>query len=274
MGRAARTRSRSPRRESAAERHRLTGREYPHLRLGSDAGRFACEVMRRITEGVRPEPRERVRIERAPVDRDGDARPDAQDRFGCALWIEMARPESRPPTPDRQKGDVDGTRETVHLGAQVGVAREVHARAPGDPVSERSGGRAERTSSPVVFGANRVDRDAADVEPVASRDLHDVMSGPAHEPPKSFWHDHPRAATKPAQGGQVQVIVMRMGDEDDVHSDVLDEVGHLGRVAVEEAQPIDEQRVGENADAIDLDENGRVSEVANMREHRPSLMLE
>jgi len=70
------------------------------------------------------------------------------------------------------------------------------------------------------------------------------------------------------------MIVMRMGDEDDVHSDVLDVVGHLGRVAVEEAQPIDEQRVGENADAIDLDEHGRVAEVTNMREHRPSLMLE
>jgi len=72
----------------------------------------------------------------------------------------------------------------------------------------------------------------------------------------------------------VQVIVMRVGDEDDVHLDVLDEVSHFGRVAVEQAQPIDKQRVRENADAVDLDEDGRVSEVTNMREHRPSLMLE
>src|SRR5712692_9377911 len=76
-----------------AKRHCLAGREYPHLRSGRDARRFPCEVSRRIAEGVRPEPRERVRIERAPVDRDGDARPDPQDRFGRALWIEMARPE-------------------------------------------------------------------------------------------------------------------------------------------------------------------------------------
>jgi hypothetical protein len=66
---------------------------------------------------------------------------------------------------------------------------------------------------------------------------------------------------------------MRMGDEHDVDLDVLDEVGHFGRVAVEEAEPIDKQRVRENADAIDLDEDGRVSEVTNMREHRPSVML-
>ena len=72
----------------------------------------------------------------------------------------------------------------------------------------------------------------------------------------------------------MQVIVMRVGDEDDVDIDVLDEVGNSLRVAVEQAQPIHEQRVGENADAIHLDEDGRVSEVTNMREHRPSLMLE
>src|SRR6266849_93791 len=105
------------RRPLTAERHRLAGREYPHLRSGRDACRFPRELSRRIAKGVRPEPRERVRIERAPVDGDGDPRPDPPDRFGCALWIEMARPESRPPTPDRQKGDVDRTGETVHLGA-------------------------------------------------------------------------------------------------------------------------------------------------------------
>jgi hypothetical protein len=67
---------------------------------------------------------------------------------------------------------------------------------------------------------------------------------------------------------------MRVGDEDDVHIDVLDEVGHGFRMAVEQAEPIHEQRVGENADAFHLDEDGRVSEVKKTRRHRPSLMRE
>src|SRR5439155_779791 len=199
----------------AIERHRLTGREYPHLCSGRDSRRFPREVPRWIAERVRPEPRERIWIERAPVDRDGDAWPDPQHRFGRTPWIEMAHPESRPPAPDRQKGDVDRPGKTVHLGTEVGVPREVHARAPGDPVPQRLGGRAERPSSPVVFGAYRLEHDAADVEPLAGRDLHDVTTGPAQELPDPLWHDHPWAPAKPPQGRQVPVIVVRVGDEDD-----------------------------------------------------------
>src|SRR5439155_20149045 len=164
--------------------------------------------------------------------------------------------------------------ETVHLGAQVRVAREVHARAPGDPVPQRFGGRAERTPSPIVFGTYRLDHDAADAESLAGHDLHDVLSGPAYERSKSLWHDDAWPAAKPPKGREVQVIVMRVGDEDDVDIDVLDEVGNSLRVAVEQAQTIHEQRVGENADAIHLDEDGRVSEITKTRSHRPSVMRE
>ena len=228
--------------------------------------------MRRIAEWMRPEPRERERVERAPVDRDRDARPYPLDRFSRALRIEVAAPESRPPTPDRQQGDIDLPRETVHLGAQVGVAREVHARAPRDPVPERAGGRAERTASPIVFGTYRLDHDAADAESLAGRDLHDLMTGPAHERSKPLRHDDTWPAAKPPQGRQVQVIVMRVGDEDRVDFDVFEVVGDGVAVPVEKAQTIDEERVGENAHVIHLDENRRVPEVAKMRGHGPSLM--
>jgi hypothetical protein len=43
-------------------------------------------------------------------------------------------------------------------------------------------------------------------------------------------------------------------------------------VAMEQPQPIHEQRVGENADAINLDQDGRVPEVAKMCTHGPSVM--
>jgi hypothetical protein len=68
------------------------------------------------------------------------------------------------------------------------------------------------------------------------------------------------------------MVVMAMGDEDRVEVDVLDEMCHRVGVAMEQAQPIHEQRVGENADAIDLEEDRRVSEVAQLRTHGPSVM--
>ena len=67
---------------------------------------------------------------------------------------------------------------------------------------------------------------------------------------------------------------MRMRDEDRVHVDILDEVVHGCGVAVQQAQPIHDQRVGENADAIHLDEDSGVSEVTQMRKHRPSVTRE
>ena len=125
-----------------------------------------------------------------------------------------------------------------------------------------------------MFGAYRLNRDAANAEALVGRDLRDVMTVPTHELSKSFWHDDPRPPAKAPKGRQVQVIVMRMRDQDRVHIDVLDEVGDGRRMAVEQPKPIDHQRVGENADAIHLDEDSRVSEVTQMRKHRPSLTRE
>ena len=67
---------------------------------------------------------------------------------------------------------------------------------------------------------------------------------------------------------------MRVGNEHDIDVHVLDEVRDSVGVAVEEANPVRQERVGENADAIDLYEDRGVSEVANVRTHRPSLMRE
>jgi len=72
----------------------------------------------------------------------------------------------------------------------------------------------------------------------------------------------------------VQVVVVRVGDEDDVDVHVLDEVRDGVAVPVEQPQAIHEQRVGENADAVDVQEDRRVPEVPKIRKHRPSLMRE
>jgi len=68
--------------------------------------------------------------------------------------------------------------------------------------------------------------------------------------------------------------VVGVGNEDDVDLDVLEEVRDGVAVAVEKPQPIDEERVGENAHATHLDEDRRMPEVTKMRTHGPSLMRE
>jgi len=125
-----------------------------------------------------------------------------------------------------------------------------------------------------VVRSNGLDHDAANVESLAGRDLHDVAVGPPQKSAQAAWHDDPRLSSQTAQRRQVEVIVVRVGDEDHVDLDVLEVVGDGVAVTVEKPQTIDEERVGENAHAIHLDEDRRVPEVTKMRGHGPSLMRE
>src|SRR5438477_86814 len=156
--------------------------DWPRL-LGKigDALDLARELVRRPRQRARPHAGERERIERAPMDRYGEPRPDHADRLGGTIRIEMADPQARPPTPDRQKRDVDVARERGHLGEEIGVAGEVHARRAGDPEADRGGGRTERPPSSVVQCRHRFDRQSPDRKPVAGGELFDLVPGRANE---------------------------------------------------------------------------------------------
>ena len=230
--------------------------------------------MGRIAERARPDAGERERIERPPMDGDRDARPDPANCLGRAPGIEVARPKARPPSPDGQQRDIDCSREIVHFRAEVGVSREIHARRAPDPVAERIRRRTERSSPSVVISADRFDAHIADVESVAGRDLRYVVARPAQKLAQASRDDDPRPPPQTPQRGQMQMVVVSVRDEDGVYLHVIEEVRDAVAVPVEKAHTIDEQRVGENAHAIHLDENRRVSEVPKMRAHGPSLMRE
>jgi hypothetical protein len=70
------------------------------------------------------------------------------------------------------------------------------------------------------------------------------------------------------------MVVMGVGDEDEIDVYVVDEMCHGVGVAVDQPQTVYEQRVGENVDAIQLNQDSRVPEVPKMRTHAPSLMRE
>ena len=216
-----------------------------------------------------PEARERKGVERAPVDRDREARANADERFGGARGIEMAPPKSGSPAPDRQKSDVDRASKLAHLGEQIGVPGEVQARRAGDPVAQRRRLRTERPPASIMVGAQRVDPQRPDVELFVDPDLEDVAT--SHHRAEAAWHHDSRPPSETANRGGMQVIVVSMRDEDDVDLDVVEEMRDGIGVAVERTEPIHEDRVGEDTDAIDLEQDGRVPEIAKGA-HRASVM--
>jgi hypothetical protein len=66
--------------------------------------------------------------------------------------------------------------------------------------------------------------------------------------------------TQAAEGAEVEVVVVDVGDEHRVEVLETAEVERLG--AAEHDDALAEQRVGEEADAVQLDENRRVSDPA------------
>src|SRR5437879_5626086 len=157
---------------------------------------------------MRPEPRERERVERAPMDGDRDARLDPKQRFGRAPRIEVAASQARSPSPHRQKCDVDSAGELGHLREEIGVARKVEPRAADDPVAECLRGRAEWSSPAVVLRAKRLQLHAADVESFPGGDLHDLVTTAAAHRAETSRRDDPRPPAEAPEGRQVEVLVM------------------------------------------------------------------
>src|SRR5207245_10722675 len=133
-------------------------------------------------------------------------------------------------------------------------------------------GRAEWSSPAVVLRAKRLQLHAADVESFPGGDLHDLVTTAAAHRAETSRRDDPRPPAEAPKGRQVEVIVMCVGTEDRADLDVLDEMGDRVGVAMQKAQAMSERRVGENAHAIHLDQDGRVPEVPKMPTHRPSVM--
>ena len=87
--------------------------------------------------------------------------------------------------------------------------------------------------------------------------LEDVLEAPhAEEAADAARRDHRRRAPEPIQGGQVEVVVVGMGDEDCVDAAQGAGVDPHAAAQMRDAGP--QQRVGEEADAVERDEHGRV----------------
>jgi hypothetical protein len=114
----------------------------------------------------------------------------------------------------------------------------------------------------VVKSRYRFDGQSSDGDPLADGELVHVMPGGANERPEPGRHDDPRPAADPEKRGKVQVVVMRMGDEDRVDVDVG--LVDAADVPVKRAEPVDEERIREDAHAVELEEDRRMSEKAQV----------
>ena len=109
-----------------------------------------------------------------------------------------------------------------------------------------------------MLGGGRLDRHLADADLVADVDLADVREA-SNEPAAARRHDDRHVGSEQPQRWQVEVVEMDVRDEGGV--DAL-ELGRVERYAPPEVpHPGAKDGVGQQADPVQLDQDGRVSDV-------------
>ena len=104
-------------------------------------------------------------VERAPVDRDGDPRPQqAQGVGGAARAHVAALGRTHAPGLDGQQGQVDALVKVLHAVEQARVAGEVDGRRTVHDEAQRLGRQRDDPAPPRVAGVHRLDLDGAEVQ--------------------------------------------------------------------------------------------------------------
>ena len=197
---------------------------------------------------------------RRPVDRDHDARPQQRDGARRRARVEVPGAERAAPAPDRHQRDIE-RRQLRHPVEQVGVAREVDARAALDDEPERGHEGVQRAAAPVVLGRDRRDGSVLQRQGVAGVQLDHLADSQApHDAGGAGGDDHRGIGREPAQRGPVRVVAVEVREQHGVEP-----VGRVGRrdvpAQVDDAGP--QQRVGEHRERAELDQRGRVAEPAD-----------
>ena len=195
---------------------------------------------------------------RAPVDRDRDARRQAAHRLRRALGIHvLAAPELCAPPPDRNEGEIELGDEFLHAVEEIRVAREEDTLRAEDRVAERRP-FAEGRPTAFVLRVGGANGHRAHGDLVALVDGNEVKSAEtAREEPRG---DNRRPTTDELQRREVEVVVVPVRDQDGVGGRRLVVQRHG---APEVCYPPPQERVGEQAHAVQLDEHRAVPDVAN-----------
>src|SRR3954454_5066616 len=114
-------------RSSGSEIRRLAGSKHAHIELGYPPGGFVGKPVAGVERAPAPPSTPEARdVESAPMDRDGNRRPDEGRSIDGGRGVESCRPSGRTPPPDGQQCDIDVTGQTSHRRVDVCVPGEVH----------------------------------------------------------------------------------------------------------------------------------------------------
>ena len=136
--------------------------------------------------------------------------------------------EIRPPAPDRDEPDVDGS-ELAHSVEEVGVAGEVDRLRARDDIAERLAGRADRAPAAVVLGGDGANLERPDGERFTFRDLeHALEPALAQHSAEPARDDDGHLLAELLERGKVEVVVVRVRDEDGIDT-AARSCGHRSR---------------------------------------------
>ena len=175
------------------------------------------------------------RPKRAPVDRDGDPRPQQRDRDRRACRVEMTGAEARPPAPDRHEGEVEIGDDPLQAGRSCrrrrtrGRSRAVRSRRVQPALSSQLAARRARHAWHA--------RPGRQLELIARQNLaHVGESLLSHESSEASGDDDRYRARQLSQRGQVVVVPVR--DQDGVDGGL----GGSGRTSVASGHPPPQER--------------------------------
>jgi hypothetical protein len=218
------------------------------------------ERQRRLGERARAEMAQAGRVERAPVDRDGEARGQRRRRAGGTLGVQVTGAERRAPSPDRQQGEVEAAlAERRHAVEEVGVPGEVEAPRALDQEADRL--RRDATTADLVDCLGGGDEQRADPVGVARSELDQPAESPAlEEGARPGGDDQRHSGADATQRAQVDVVAVEVGDQDRVEA-LGDFGGGNPAVAAQRSQPAPQGRVGQQPDPVELDQDRGVADV-------------
>jgi hypothetical protein len=197
------------------------------------------------------------------VDRNRDLGLDDRRSAGCALGIKMSGGDAGAPSADRERCDLDAALQPLQLGMKVGVPREVDRGRPVHQVPERRTQAADRVAAAVVVSGHRLDLDAFHIDPIARVDLDPLpYPGPAQDPGAPARGDHQAVARHEPQRGRVEVVVVRMRDQDAVESANRIELRRRDTAANVENPPA-QHRIGQQSRTAEFDEERRMPDICD-----------
>jgi hypothetical protein len=168
----------------------------------------------------------------------------------------MVLGQTRPPPSDGEQREVEVVGQLRHLVEQAGVAGEVRREPTLHQVPERVARRGHGMARDAVHGGSGGQPQAADVAALPRLHLGHVRESEApDEPLRRARGEHRCVLVDEAQRWDVEVVEVRVRDDDRVEV-AVDARRRQRAVTDERAHAQPQQRVGEDARAVHLDEDG------------------